>query len=165
MSHETVYLVPGLFGFTRLAGYDYFGHLSALLRERLTDLEVVTLDTLPTASVRRRANQLSQAIEEREHGRDRPIHLIGHSTGGLECRLLLSPGARLREERDRQWRRRVRSLITMNTPHFGTPSAEFFTSSSRSPRASTPACGPSPRETTSSIPTPRSASGSRPRSE
>jgi hypothetical protein len=52
---------------------------------------------------------------------------VGHSTGGLDARLVLSPLINLRLPTElMNWTRRVRSLITINTPHYGTPVASYF---------------------------------------
>jgi hypothetical protein len=55
------------------------------------------------------------------------VHLVGHSTGGLDARLVSSPGAILPvAPGDLAWLPRLRSVTTLNTPHFGTPLAKFF---------------------------------------
>jgi pimeloyl-ACP methyl ester carboxylesterase len=120
-----------MFGFAKLAGYDYFGHVRAALERRYRDagitiaVEVVT--TPPTSSIRHRARLLARTIKESAEGMG-PIHLIGHSTGGLDARLLLSPGADLKTRPEElSWRNRIRSVVSMNTPHYGTPLATYFT--------------------------------------
>ena len=129
MQHH-LYLTPGMFGFARLASYDYFTHVEAALiaRFRLAGQRVEThvVDALPTASVRRRAASLAVAIAETAHGTG-PIHLLGHSTGGLDARLVASPSSRLPiPDEAMAWIPRLRSVTTMNTPHYGTPLASFF---------------------------------------
>jgi triacylglycerol lipase len=128
MAHHRLYLAPGMFGFGRLASFDYFGHVERELGERFAaagaGLEIHVADVRPTASVRRRAQTLAQLIE-RTCGDDRdPIHLLGHSTGGLDVRLVASPGAVLPTQP--RWLDRLRSVTMMNTPHYGTPLATFF---------------------------------------
>lgn len=125
-----VYFVPGLFGFGKLAGYDYFDHQRRLLEREYHErgLEVVFVDapTPPTSSIRHRAEVVARTIAHTV-GSDGPIHLVGHSTGGLDIRLLLSPSARLRLPSELlTWRSRVATLITLNTPHYGTPLASYF---------------------------------------
>ena len=97
VSHH-VYLAPGMFGFGRLASYDYFAHVERALDARFRDagetLETHVVDVLPTASVRRRAAKLAELIAARRPAATGPIHLLGHSTGGLDVRLVASPGAR-----------------------------------------------------------------------
>jgi pimeloyl-ACP methyl ester carboxylesterase len=88
--------------------------------------------TLPTASIRRRAGRLLETVSETAAD-DGPIHLIGHSTGGLDARLFTTPGANLivDESYDLElepWARRVESVVTLSSPHFGTPMATVFSS-------------------------------------
>jgi triacylglycerol lipase len=47
---------------------------------------------------------------------DEPVHLIGHSMGGLDARHLLA---------NPWWHERVVSLTTIGTPHLGTALADF----------------------------------------
>ncbi len=131
-----IYLSPGMFGFARLASYDYFVHFRGALGERLRaqgdDVEVHVVQVAPTASIRRRALKLTELVASTSGGADAgPIHLIGHSTGGLDGRLVASPSVALGAPRENlAWRPRLASVTTMNTPHFGTPLASFFTTMS-----------------------------------
>jgi hypothetical protein len=125
-----VYFVPGIFGFGRLAGYDYFNHLRVGLERRFRDAghEVAFEDVPapPTSSLRYRSRILATTIE-RTAGDEGPIHLVGHSTGGLDLRLVLSPTVYLGLDPSLlEWRSRVQSAVSINTPHFGTPVAGFF---------------------------------------
>jgi triacylglycerol lipase len=125
-----VYFSPGMFGFTRLASYNYFAHVERALAERFTEvgerIEAHVSDVLPTASMRRRADKLAELIARTATG-DGPIHLVGHSTGGLDARLVASPSTHLPVAAEaRRWLLRLRSVTTMNTPHYGTPLASFF---------------------------------------
>ena len=125
-AHQIV-LIPGMFGFSRLAGYDYFVHITKALGERIRTAgepcEVVVVSAPPTGSIRRRTRVLIDTIEEHCSKGDGPIHLIGHSTGGLDARLLTSPSVTLDVP---SWIERVRTVVTLNTPHRGTPVAHFF---------------------------------------
>jgi hypothetical protein len=59
---------------------------------------------------------------------DAEVHLVGHSTGGLDCRLFLAPGAALPTEVDVEAAAaRVRSVVTVAAPHHGAPLASLFT--------------------------------------
>jgi len=135
MSRAHVYLAPGMFGFARLAGLDYMGHVVAALEERLrarhTSVEAHVVDLSPSASVRRRAAELVGVIAETVHADDGPIHLLGHSLGGLDVRLVASPTADLDgiEAVRRPWLDRLRSVTTLDTPHYGSPGGAFFASS------------------------------------
>lgn len=127
-----LYLVPGMFGFARLAAYDYFEHVRAALQERFRakgqGVEIRVVEAHPTASIRRRAATLTQMLAHTAGTDDGPIHLIGHSTGGLDARLVTSPTVHLDDETNLQlgWIHRLRSVTTINTPHYGTPLATFF---------------------------------------
>jgi hypothetical protein len=124
-----VFLVPGFFGFANLGELRYFAHVGRFLGTCCAaagrDVRVVTLRTSPTASLPRRAARLAETLADS----DGPIHLIGHSSGGLDVRLLVSPGVVLPTAIDVEAvARRVRSVVTVSTPHYGTPVAAFFTS-------------------------------------
>jgi triacylglycerol lipase len=126
-----VYLVAGMFGFGRLAGFEYFHHvrsaLEARFRESGQSLVVEIVPCSPTASIRHRARILARTVEQTAGDDDGPIHLLGHSTGGLDLRLLLSPGVTLGIDPARlAWRARVRTALSLNTPHYGTPLATYF---------------------------------------
>lgn len=131
MVTHRVFLIPGMFGFGQLAGYEYFGHLENALAARLWrkqvrfSLEVVP--TPPTASIRKRARRVAEAVAwTTAHGED-PVYLVGHSLGGLDARLLGSPTVHLgMSDAVLDWRKHLRAVVTLNTPHYGTPVAHFF---------------------------------------
>ncbi len=128
-----LYLSPGMFGFGRLGSYNYFAHVERELGVRFAaaghELRVNVVGGLPTASVRRRALGLAAVVASTATA-DGPIHLLGHSTGGLDARLVASPATRSIPAASLEWLPRLRSVTTMNTPHFGTPLASFFTTAS-----------------------------------
>jgi triacylglycerol lipase len=68
----------------------------------------------PTAGVERRAAKLAERIEAAYPSG--PLHIVGHSMGGLDARILLT---------DPAWRRRVLSLTTIGTPHLGSALADL----------------------------------------
>ncbi len=130
MSLSRIYLSPGFFGFSTLGSFEYFCHMRGGLQRRFREagrgVEIHVVDVYPTASIRRRAATLADAIAHTADG-DGPIHLVGHSTGGIDARLLASPtmnlhGAALAP----RWAGRLRSVTTINSPHYGTPLASFF---------------------------------------
>jgi len=128
-----VYLVPGFFGFRELGSFNYFHRVSevlgAALRERGVRADIVEVDTLPTGSIRRRAARLLETVEERGGLAQDHLHFVGHSTGGLDIRMLLTPGVRLLDAGEApDIAARTRSAVTLSTPHHGTPLAGFFTS-------------------------------------
>lgn len=130
MGIARVYLSPGLFGFSSLGTYDYFCHMEAGIRQRFQaagrGVEVHLVDVHPTASIRRRGATLLGRVEETA-GEGGPIHLVGHSTGGLDARLIASPTMNVTGRAiPPAWADRIRSVTTVNTPHYGTPLASFF---------------------------------------
>jgi len=121
-----------MFGFGRLASYDYFAHLERALlrelRERGHDAAAWVVDVPPTASIRRRAARLAELVASTSSQQDGPIHLVGHSTGGVDARLLASPGVSLPcDDAALSWLPRLSSVTTLSAPHYGTPLAAFFT--------------------------------------
>jgi hypothetical protein len=128
MSKHHVVLVPGLFGFAKLGGFDYFMHVEEALASRFLErgerCEFVLVSSPPTGSIVYRTEVLMDTIERSCADGAAAIHLIGHSTGGLDVRLLASPTAwpELPE-----WFDRVQTITTIATPHHGTPLAYFLT--------------------------------------
>ena len=126
-----VFLVPGMFGFGRLAGYDYFHHVREALAERYLARGVTAtthvVPSPPTSSLRHRARILAETVHRSLAAHDGPVHLFGHSTGGLDVRLVLSPSTNVGGDVDlRSWISRVRSAVTLSCPHYGTPVAGHF---------------------------------------
>jgi triacylglycerol lipase len=112
-----IVLAHGLFGFTRigigrLTLTAYFRGIPEALRAAGNRVLVTRVPAI--AGVADRARRLGQQIR-REFG-DQPVHIIGHSMGGLDARCLLA---------DRAWARRVLTLTTIGTPHLGTSLADF----------------------------------------
>lgn len=126
-----VYLAPGMFGFGELARFSYFEHVSRAIEERFAGrgraARVFVCDVHPTASIRRRARALAKMVAQTSEG-EGPVHLLGHSTGGLDARLVASPSVHLPGvvESEIAWLPRLASVTTINTPHYGTPLAAFF---------------------------------------
>jgi triacylglycerol lipase len=110
-----VVLVHGLFGFDRIgvpgARFDYFRGIARQLQTLGCHAHAVRLP--PSASVPDRARELVAAIDALPHAR---IDLIAHSLGGLDARYALTHLGLAR---------RVRSLVTVGTPHRGTPLADL----------------------------------------
>jgi triacylglycerol lipase len=130
VARHHVILIPGFFAFADLGELRYFHgvreSLGEAFRELQLDFEITEIETLPTASVRFRAGKVLEAIAAvggREPG---PIHLVGHSTGGLDARVAVTPHASLATPVDFDAFRRVASIVTISTPHYGTPLASFF---------------------------------------
>src|SRR3954451_11008835 len=92
---EHVYLVPGFFGFANLGELRYFAHVREFLRAACDRLAVPVVihhvATHPTASLRRRALRVLDVVAGTVPPRGANVHLVGHSSGWLDVRLLVSP--------------------------------------------------------------------------
>jgi triacylglycerol lipase len=110
-----VILVHGLFGFDRMgipgARMDYFRGIAKHLETLGCHAHAVKLSR--AKSVPERARQLCDAITALPHER---VDLIAHSMGGLDARYALAHLGLAS---------RVRSLVTVGTPHRGTPLADL----------------------------------------
>jgi pimeloyl-ACP methyl ester carboxylesterase len=133
-AHKThhVYLIPGFFGFVNFGRLAYFGHVREFLDLALhaagLRCEFHRVRVSPSASLRKRAAELAEFVAETAPTKS-PIHLVGHSSGGLDARLFVSPGADLGlDESIEALAQRVRTVVTISTPHHGTPLASLFTS-------------------------------------
>lgn len=137
MSQHHVILVPGFFGFGSLGELTYFvGVREALGRafQSLSlDVNVVEVPTLPTASIRHRAARVHETLAQVAESFEGPIHIVGHSTGGLDARLAITPTSSLPTTKKFRDHERLRTLVTISTPHFGTPVASFFGSAAGYP--------------------------------
>lgn len=125
-----IYLVPGFFGFANFGDLKYFAHATDVLEAQFgrlgLDVAIHSVRTSPTASVRKRAVRLLETMIDTAEG-DGPIHLVGHSSGGLDARLLLAAGASLTEDLPaHEYAARVRSVVSVATPHHGTPLVNVF---------------------------------------
>jgi len=136
LTPDVVVLVPGFLGFARLGGfYTFADRLMAALRGFLEEplagaVPVVPCTTLPGEALVRRQRHLLDSLvhltEEKLRGVER-IHLVGHSAGGVDAQLLacatpLEGGVWSRA--DERVRRRIRSVVTIAAPHYGTGLAE-----------------------------------------
>lgn len=124
-----IILVPGFFGFANLGDLVYFSHVSEFLAQVFADAgidaRVVHAPTSPTASIRERVRRIAEVIDN-EAGSG-PLHLIGHSSGGLDIRLLTAHGFSLEGRDIEAIADRVRTVVMLATPHHGTPLANYFT--------------------------------------
>lgn len=104
-----VVLVHGLFGFDRIGTLHYFRGIARHLESLGCHAHAVRLPR--AASVPARAARLVELIDKLGHER---IDLIAHSLGGLDARYALAKLGLAS---------RVRTLVTIGTPHHGTPLA------------------------------------------
>jgi triacylglycerol lipase len=112
-----IVLAHGLFGFVRIGfGHitltPYFRTIPDALRSAGNRVLITRVPSI--AGVEHRAARLGEQILEAFP--DEPVHVIGHSMGGLDARRMLATSV---------WRRRVLSLTTIGTPHLGTALADF----------------------------------------
>ena len=117
----TLVLAHGIFGFGSLTGgfspVNYFNGVAAHLRRR--GHTVIAPQVNPIGSVQARGEQLAAAVT-RELGEFVGFHIIAHSMGGLDARHALAhvPG----------FADRVATLVTIGTPHRGSPVADAVVS-------------------------------------
>ncbi|MFT3915166.1 MAG: hypothetical protein QM704_13905 [Anaeromyxobacteraceae bacterium] len=128
-----VLLIPGFFGFANLNDFAYFGHVRDYLVEigpgHGLDGEIRVVETPPTASLRKRAARLAEAIARLldESPPNARVSLVGHSSGGLDARLVVSPEVSLPTSADvRRAAAAVPAVVCVSTPHLGTPLAHLF---------------------------------------
>ncbi|MCA9582532.1 MAG: hypothetical protein KC416_12110 [Myxococcales bacterium] len=136
MRHHVV-LIPGFFAFSDLGDLRYFLNVGERLQAELQsygiEAEIHELKSLPTASIRQRAGQILDYLADL-HADGEPVHLVGHSTGGLDARLAVTPTASLPSDFDSaDAARMVESVVTVATPHHGTPLATYFGSAMGKP--------------------------------
>lgn len=133
MTKHNVLLVPGFFGFGSLGELLYFEGIKAVLERSFAqagiDVQVTEVETLPTSSIRVRAARVQEALARLAAESDGPIHIIGHSTGGLDARLAIAPTASLPVRVAFGAYERVHTLVTVCCSHFGSPVATFFSGS------------------------------------
>lgn len=127
---HSIVLIPGFFGFTNLGRLNYFRHvhrfLAAHLRTLGVDARIHVVKTHPTSSLPKRAVRVLETIARTSRSGG-PVHLIGHSTGGLDARLLVAPGVALPTSLDTErYASRVASVVAVSTPHQGSPLASFL---------------------------------------
>src|SRR6266404_4698393 len=140
---DVVVLVPGFLGFTRFGGFYYFAdRLLAVLRGLLEEplgypVPVVPCTTLPTDSLAKRQDHLVKylgdlcatslpGVERTISGVQR-LHLIGHSTGGVDAQLLActkSFDGHAWDKKANAIRKKIKSVVTISAPHYGTGLAD-----------------------------------------
>jgi len=131
MAKRLVFLVPGFFGFTSVGAVSYFEHveqtLDRALRRHGVEAHIVRCKTQPTASIPRRADALRRQVLRRGGLRARELHFIGHSMGGLDVRMLLTPGVKIAGDDSAECIGRLTATaICVATPHHGTPLSNYF---------------------------------------
>jgi triacylglycerol lipase len=128
---HSIYLIPGFFGFANLGRLQYFRHVRDFLVTHLRDAGVVArvhvVKTHPTSTLPLRAVRVVEKMAATAGKTRGPIHLIGHSTGGLDARLAVHPGVELPTALEvERYASRVESVVAVATPHRGSPIASFL---------------------------------------
>ncbi|KAI0015990.1 putative triacylglycerol lipase [Xylariomycetidae sp. FL0641] len=116
-----VVLAHGLLGFAELevagpwlpAVYYWRGISEAL---RANGVEVITATVPPSGSIQQRAAELAANIAEKAQGK--AVNIVAHSMGGLDARYMVS--------QLRPTDVRVRSLVTVASPHRGSAFADYI---------------------------------------
>jgi triacylglycerol lipase len=103
--------LPGLFQL--LPAIHYFNSVADHLREQGHVVLEPQVD--PTGSVQDRGNQLAEKILKQTAPGDK-VHILAHSMGGLDARHAISKRTDLVD--------RVATLVTIGTPHRGSPVAD-----------------------------------------
>ena len=142
---DQVLLVPGFFGFGSFGREGrphilYFDHVIKAMVAARPELSgrIHVHEPPPMGSLQARVRTLQDAVLQRlggallrreTRGRGPRIHIIGHSTGGLDARLLANPRYRFHGE-DRELRtqllRHLGTVVTLSAPQHGTPIAKSF---------------------------------------
>jgi pimeloyl-ACP methyl ester carboxylesterase len=155
---DLVFLIPGFLGFENFRDYAYFGdRFATALRASLSQVvrrpvQVVPVPIPPTGSLAQRQLALAKTLVERSRAlaadagvQIGTIHLVGHSTGGVDAQLLtMDHGLEGRDWKTgfdgqdvTRVRERLRSVISLASPHQGTclaadPLAQLLASDSLS---------------------------------
>jgi triacylglycerol lipase len=109
-----IVLAHGVLGFGVLGPLEYFNGVKKHLR-RAFEAEVLIAPVPPIGSIASRGQELGRQIL-REFAGGEQVHILAHSMGGLDARWALRnvPGLSTR----------VRTLVTIGTPHHGSPVAD-----------------------------------------
>jgi triacylglycerol lipase len=110
-----IVLAHGICGFGNILGFRngfYFNSVAKLYRSKGHDVLEPTVDML--GSLQTRSDQLEAAIKAKWRDNE-PIHIIAHSMGGLDARRVIKTNHAIGQ--------RVKTLITIATPHLGSPVA------------------------------------------
>jgi len=131
MTKRLVFLVPGFFGFSSVGAVNYFEEVERSLGRALhrhgVEARIVRCMTQPTASIPRRADVLRRQVISNGGLRAQELHFVGHSTGGLDVRMLLTPDVKIASgDSEQRIARLTRTAISVATPHHGTPLANHF---------------------------------------
>ena len=116
MAGRTIVLAHGILGFGEFTFpfVNYFNGVAAHVHRRSGDT-VIAPQVNPIGSVAHRGGQLAAEILGQPQAGGK-LHIIAHSMGGLDARHAITHVAGVRE--------RVATLVTIGTPHRGSPVAD-----------------------------------------
>lgn len=123
-----IVLAPGVLGFNQFGRLQYFNGVARHLRTVFPDAHVLPATTDLLGTVADRAELLARQIvaarsptapEDERLDPSQPIHILAHSMGGLDARLLIAANLE-------GLRPRIASLTGIGTPHLGSPVATFL---------------------------------------
>jgi pimeloyl-ACP methyl ester carboxylesterase len=132
-TRQHVLLIPGFFGFANLGDFAYFGHVrdyfARYMRRHRIGGEIRVVQTFPTASLRRRATRVVETLADLLDRDDGEVHLVGHSSGGLDARLVTAPEVSLPTTLDvDKYARKIKTVVSLSSPHRGSPLATALSS-------------------------------------
>ena len=118
---STIVLAHGLFGFgdllpgllSSLPSVHYFNAVADHLRDHGHTVLEPQVD--PIGSIQNRGTQLAEKILKQTNPADK-VHILAHSMGGLDSRFAITNRDDLAE--------RIATLVTIGTPHRGSPVAD-----------------------------------------
>ncbi|HEX4385474.1 MAG TPA: hypothetical protein VH083_21085 [Myxococcales bacterium] len=126
--NEVIVFIPGFFGFGSFGHPDrplieYFAHVEdAVLRALPRQMRFAVHQPPPAGSLLERAKSLhDKSVELLQAGAEK-LHFVGHSTGGVDARLLANLKYTLLPERA-ELVKRFGSITTISAPFHGTPLA------------------------------------------
>jgi hypothetical protein len=141
MAHvdDLVFLLPGFLGFDHFGGFPYFSQgVAAALHVALevewekagyeNAFQILPLTTIPAGGLAERQERLSKQLvgvlgKCGDDGRPRRIHLVCHSTGGVDAELFASARSLRNDgvwtEAEARARRLVRSVVQIAAPAAG----------------------------------------------
>jgi triacylglycerol lipase len=114
-----IILAHGILGFGNVLPVqpvNYFNGIKDLFEDAGHEVYCPSVPALGSLKVR--SKQLADKLVQRWPGGGSPIFLLAHSMGGLDCRRMLTDNPEIAQ--------RVRRLITVGTPHFGSPVADYL---------------------------------------
>lgn len=127
-SNHLLVLIPGFLGFNRLGDFSYFAdRVGQTLANELRGADpgrrvhVVAVDTVPAGPLQARQEHLVRQLQYlRMNKPQSQLHLVGHSTGGLDAELLVRTPWLGGKPPDRELQEAVRSVCAIAAPLAGT---------------------------------------------